>query len=220
MKRLFSPTVVARLVLVALVAFGSAFASISDSNVYAPPNYYTMQPPLNGGSYTDPVLGTSIKRITNALSAISADTGAALPWIENEYSTMSPFNLDNSRLLLVHVSYFGLYDGSGHFLRDLPIEVNASSQPRWSRRDANVFYYIRGNQLRQYNVSTSAISVVHTFSEYSSIDGKGESDICFDGDHFVFAGDNRYVFVYQIITGSKGPVFDTGGRGFDSIYIT
>ncbi|PYV07637.1 MAG: hypothetical protein DMG07_27975, partial [Acidobacteria bacterium] len=220
MKRLFSPTVVARLVLVALVAFGSAFASISDSNVYAPPNYYTMQPPLNGGSYTDPVFGTSIKRITNALSAISADTGAALPWIENEYSTMSPFNLDNSRLLLVHVSYFGLYDGSGHFLRDLPIEVNASSQPRWSRRDANVFYYIRGNQLRQYNVSTAAISVVHTFSEYGSITGNGESDICFDGDHFVLAGDGRYVFVYQISTDSKGSVFDTGGRGFDSLYIT
>src|SRR5436309_9632721 len=99
MKRLFSPTVVARLVLVALVAFGSAFASLSDSSVHTPPNYYTMQPPSNGGSYTDPVFGTSVKRITNTRTAISADSGGILPWIQQEYSTMSPFNLDNSRLL-------------------------------------------------------------------------------------------------------------------------
>ncbi|PYV07810.1 MAG: hypothetical protein DMG07_27530 [Acidobacteria bacterium] len=211
---------IVRFALAALVAFGSAFASTSDSNVYAPPDYYTMLPPLDGGSYTDPVFGTSIKRITNARAAISADSGTTLPWIEQEYSTMSPFNPNNTLLLLIHVSYFALYDGSGHFLRDLPREVNASSQPRWSRRVPYIFYYIRGNELRQYNVFTSAISVVHTFSEYSSIDGKGESDISFDGDHFVFAGDNRYVFVYQISTDSKVSTFDTGGRGFDSLYIT
>ena len=28
------------------------------------------------------------------------------------------------------------------------------------------------------------------------------------------------VFVYEISTDTKGPVFDTGGRGFDSLYIT
>ncbi len=48
----------------------------------------------------------------------------------------------------------------------------------------------------------------------------GESDISFDGDHFVFAGNGRYVFVYQISTATKGPVFDTGGRSFDSLYLT
>ena len=29
-----------------------------------------------------------------------------------------------------------------------------------------------------------------------------------------------YVFVYQISTNTKGPTFDTGGRAFDSLYIT
>ena len=74
--------------------------------------------------------------------------------------------------------------------------------------------------LKRYNVATDAISLVHAFSEYSSISGRGESDICFDGNHFVFAGNNRYVFVYEISTGTKGPVFDTGSRAFDSLYIT
>src|SRR6185503_814315 len=108
----------------------------------------------------------------------------------------------------------------GTYLRDLPLEVSAGSEPRWSRKDANVVYYVRGNQLKSCNVVSGATSVVRAFSEYSSISGKGESDISLDGDHFVFAGNNRYVFVYQISANRKYAVFDTGGRGFDSLYIT
>jgi hypothetical protein len=48
----------------------------------------------------------------------------------------------------------------------------------------------------------------------------GESDISYDGDHFVFAGDGRYVFTYRISAGAKSAAFDTGGRTFDSVYIT
>ena len=196
------------------------FAGVADSNTYVPSNYYAFQPPGVGGTYTDADFGTSIKRISNALGTPNKDQGGNLTFITDEYSTMTPFNRDNSRILLVHQSYFALYDGSGNLLKSLPLEIHAQSEPRWSRSDANVLYYNSGNQLKRYNVSTGATSAVHTFSEYSSITGKGESDICFDGNHFVFAGDNRYVFVYEISTDSKGPVFDTGGRGFDSLYIT
>src|SRR5438477_4144343 len=196
-------------------------AAVVDTNVHFPdPDYYNFRPPRVGGSYTDNAFGTSIKRITDALATPNAYAGGTLTFISGEYSTMTPFNRDNSRILLVHQSYFALYDGSGNLLKSLPLEIHAQSEPRWSRSDANVFYYVRGNQLKQYNVTTDVMSVVHTFSEYSSVTGKGESDICFDGNHFVFAGDNRYVFVYEISTDSKGPVFDTGGRGFDSLYIT
>ena len=77
-----------------------------------------------------------------------------------------------------------------------------------------------GNQLKSYNVATGVISVVHTFSEYSSISGNGEMDISLDGDHFVFAGNNEFIFVYQISTDQKFAVFDTGSQPFDSMYIT
>lgn len=80
---------------------------------------------------------------------------------------MSPFNADNTRLLLVHQSYFGLYDGQGSFISALPMEINSSSEPRWSRTNASVFDYVRDNQLKQYNVATGAVSVVHTFSGYT-----------------------------------------------------
>ena len=134
------------------------FAAVVDTNVHVPSPDYSYRPPAVGGSYTDNAFGTSVKRISDAL-------GAGVTFITGEYSTMTPFNKDNSRILLVHFSYFGLYDGSGNFLKNLSIEVNASSEPRWSRSDTNLFYYKYGNQLRQYNVATDAISLVHAFSE-------------------------------------------------------
>jgi hypothetical protein len=197
----------------------STQAYTTNINVYTPPDYLTFQPPAAGGSYTDPVFGSPIKRLSNAMKMTRADGGGAMPFVAPEYSTMSPFNQDNSRLLLVHFSYFGLYDGAGNFLRELP-SIDASAEPRWSRRDPNVFYYHNGNQLRAYNVGTNTSSTVHTFSQYSSISGMGESDISLDGDHFVLAGDRRYIFVYEISTDSIGPVLDANGHGFDSLYIT
>ena len=108
-----------------LMMAGPAFAAINDSNVYLPLGYRTMQPPASGSAYTDQAFGTNIKRITNALSTNNADIGGKLAWIVNEYSTASPFNNDNSRLILVHQSYFGLYDGNGNFLGNLPLEINS-----------------------------------------------------------------------------------------------
>jgi len=134
---------------------------------------------------------------------------------------MSPFNLDNSRLLLVHHSYFGVYDGQGSYLRDLPFDATASSEPRWSRRDPNLLYYIPvyGNSLKSFDVATGVSSVVRTFAEYSRISGRGESDICFDGDHFVLVGDDRDIFVYELSTDAKGPMLPVGGRAFDQVMI-
>jgi hypothetical protein len=211
------------LLLGMLMWLGSMAPSLAQSSaggVMLPPDYDTFQPPAVHGSYIDPVFGSTIKRISNGLATPDADHGGYLPWITNEYSTMTPFNSDNSRILLVHQSYFGLYDGTGLYIRDLPLEINASSEPRWSRNDNHTIYYVHGNQLKTYDISSGVMDVVHTFSEYSAISGMGESDISFDGDHFVFAGDRRYVFVYRISAGTKSPTFDTGGHAFDSLNIT
>src|SRR5262249_31251680 len=130
---------------------------------------------------------------------------------------------DNTRLILIHLSYFGLYDGAGNYVTNLPLEINASAEPRWSRRDPNVLYYLHGNQIKQYNVADAPLntaSVVHTFSEYSAVSGKGKSDISFDGDHFVLVGDGRSVFIYELSSDSKSSVFDSGGISFNSVAIT
>jgi len=202
-------------------SLAQVFAQSTAGGLAIPPNYDTFQPPVAGGTYVDPVFGSTIQRVSNALNTPDTADGGNLTWIENEYATMSAFNSDNSRFILLHQSYFGLYNGaSGVYMNDLPFEISASSEPRWSRRDNVTIYYHSGNQLKSYNISTGGIGVVHTFSEYSSISGNGEMDISLDGDHFVFVGDNKFVFVYQISTDTKYTAFDAGSRSFDSVYIT
>jgi hypothetical protein len=213
-----------RTTLLAAAAMASsalaALAYLNDAAVHAPPNYYSFTPPGVGGIYNDPVFGTSIKRLSNAPSMPNHAGYGNLSLVTAEYSTMSPFNKDNSRLILQHDSYFALYSGTGQYIKDLPFEVHASAEPRWSRSDPSLLYFVNGNTLKRLNVQSGASSVVRAFPEYGAVSGHGESDISFDGNHFVLAGDDRYVFVYEISTNSKGPVLDTAGNAFDSLYIT
>ena len=220
MKTLSFRVILVSLFLLSIGSVAPALAQLTGTGIEPAPNYDTFVPPPVGGSYVDPVFGSTIKRVSNALGTPNADGGGYLTWIEDEYSAANAFNNDNSKFILVHQSYFALYDGSGFYLHDLPFEINSSSEPRWSRKDNVTLYYHSGNMLKSYNISTGGISVVHTFSEYSSISGNGEMDISLDGDHFVYSGNGRYIFVYQISTDAKFPVFDTAGRGFDSVYIT
>jgi hypothetical protein len=130
-------------------------------------------------------------------------------WVGVEYSSINPWNCDNSRLLLIRRDHFGLYDGDGSFLKDLPIA--ASEEPRWSRSDPNQLFFIQGYALISYDIAKDFLTPVHGFTEYTSISGKGESDLSVDGHHVVFAGIKpdgaSEVFVFNLADTSKGPVF-------------
>ncbi len=204
------------------VAISSVSAGqVLDSSVRVPPAYDSFLPPAVGGSYADPVFSSSIKRLSSATTQFDEAMGTGyIPLVSPEYSTMTPFNQDNSRLLLQHFSYFGLYDPKRGFIKNLPFDVSASSEPRWSRTEPSILYFHSGNALKRLNVSTNAITVLHVFSEYADISGAGESDICFDGDHLVLAGDRREIFVYELSSGTKGPVLETNGQTYDSLYMT
>jgi hypothetical protein len=202
------------------VAVLAAGTSSSSSAALAPPSYDSFEPPAKGSSYPDPIFGTMVKRLSDAMTMTDNAGRGGLTTISTEYSTASPFNADNSRLILQHNSYFGLYDGNGNYQRDLPFDVNVSTEPRWSRTDPDVLYFVSGNRLNKLAVGSGAISVLHTFTEYSSINGKGESDISQDGDHFVFAGDGRHVFVYEISSGRKSQAIDLAGHAFNNLYIS
>jgi hypothetical protein len=206
----------------ATAAETAALAQLTATGIETPPNYNSFTPSTVGGTFVDPVFGSTIKRVSDALHTPNSSAGSGtLTWIEAEYSTAAAFNSDNSNFILVHESYFGLYDGAtGTYLRDLPFEINSSSEPRWSRKDNMTLYYHAGNMFKSYNVGSGAIQIVHTFSEYSSIGGNGEMDISYDGDHFVLVGDNREIFVYQIGNDKKYQAYNTNGMGFDSVYIT
>lgn len=177
--------------------------------------------PRPGSNYIDPIFGTSVRRLSNA-SAMpdNADTGR-LAYVTPEYPTVSPFNADNGRLLLQHFSYFALYDGEGRYLKDLPFEIHASSEPRWSRHDPAIFYYLSGNELKSYNVNEDRARTLHEFSEYERISGMGEADISHDGRHRVLIGDDQEIFVFSLTEGRKSEVLRVPDTGMvDNLHIT
>ena len=220
MSKIFRRSLVFSSTLLALSGIGVLAATTTSSTAsLAPPDYATFRPPQSGGTYMDPTFDTSVKRVSDAMNMTDNAGSGGLTTISTEYSTASPFNRDNTRLILQHNSYFGLYDGNGTYLKDLPFAVNVSTEPRWSRTDPNILFYVKGNSLMRLDVASGTPSVVRTFSEYGSINGQGESDISHDGDHFVFAGDNRHIFVYEISTGAKGQTLDAGGHAFNQLYI-
>ncbi|MGE0454786.1 MAG: hypothetical protein AB7O37_10230 [Vicinamibacteria bacterium] len=213
-------------IVVALFVAGAAAAraQVVSPDVVPPPEYESFRPPVAGAAYRDPAFGSRIVRVSDALDAWNAADEGTLTAIVHEYATMRPFNSDASRLLLIHQSYFALYDGSGRFLRDLPPgEFHARSEPRWSRSDPDLLYYVNGNRLKSYDVASATARVVAEFNEYAEVSGHGESDLSADGRHLVLAGDGRYVFVAELRadgSASRGPVLDTGGRGFDQLQVT
>ena len=114
---------VTSLLLLTLIAASPAFGQLTDTAPHVPPDYNGFQPPARGQSYTDPVFGTSIQRLSDAVSSPNNADGGNLTWVMNEYSTMTAFNADRSRFILQHDSYFGLYDGNGNHLGDLPWDL-------------------------------------------------------------------------------------------------
>lgn len=164
------------------------------------------------------------KRITDARAAGLGSIGV-------EYSSMCPFNSDNTRLILMHSQgYVGLYDGEGKFIRVLAPPIAASSEPRWSRKNPDLFYFVNGNELWSEQPSNGSRKLIHTFPEYvrftsdhrHGVHGRGESDISEDDDHFVFAGIKpggaTEVFVFQISTRAKGRVFQQD-KSFDGLKL-
>lgn len=198
----------------------------TDKLIHPPPKYSgpgAFVPPGAGKVFEDLAFGTKVRRMSaSRRMPNNADGTGHLQFIATEYSTVSPFNCDNTRLILQHQSYFGLYStGPGSkYLGDLPFVVDASAEPRWSRTEPKLLYYLGGNDLWWLNTANGARGPVRAFPEYQRISGKGEADISQDGDHFVLCGDDREVFVYQISTDKKGPAWRVEGFALDSLYMT
>jgi hypothetical protein len=201
-------------------------------------SYTTFTPPAKGGSYVEPVLvgqggvGCTIRRMTDSLADFNDP-------VHHEYSSMRPFNMHNTMLLLMREDgHFYVIDRNGSVIvpPDPPGNIfefsGTGSEPRWSRQGPNVLYYHIGNQLKTTTVPTcpGCISVVHTFTEYGSITiGGGESDLSDDGDHFVIVGTKldaqgdilyQEAFLYTISTNTKGQVMNFGTRGYDYFDVT
>jgi hypothetical protein len=193
-----------------------------DGSIHIPTDWATFVPPAKGLSYVDPTFGCTVTRITDASKDIW--TGSFYLSLTHGYSTVSPFNANDTYLLLT--------DGFGRrYVTDLQgnVLVPISSMPTgyndgwflWDATDPSVFYYTTGNSMMKGTINGSSVAnaTVHQFTEYAAINFMDETDVSQDGTHVVvIGGDNsgsspENVFVYDFVANTKGPVYTTSCRG-------
>lgn len=117
--------------------------------------------PAPGAAFVDPQFGTTIRRITNA-------EGRGLQYVKTLYSTVSAWNADESRLLLLRAGYIHeLYDGKSYtFIRTVD-DINPADgeQVYWDTQDPQVLYYAdpTARVFVKYNVETKIKTVLRDF---------------------------------------------------------
>ncbi|MDO6461756.1 hypothetical protein Q4485_13680 [Granulosicoccaceae sp. 1_MG-2023] len=123
-----------------------------------------MDKPAYMETYTDPVFGSAVTRITNAKS------GGV---VKTMYNTVQAWNIDESYLVLYHTGTEGaahhLYDGRTYeHIRKLDIVVSDLEEVFWDPQSANHLFYIQKypvtdayyDTLVRYNVETGEKQVV------------------------------------------------------------
>jgi hypothetical protein len=186
------PRLTATFVVVCLVAIHLVpAAAFQEAAVLVPPEYESLTPPPPGGSYEDPVFGTTIKRLTDATRI---PIGGYVP----VYSQHSAFNLDDTYLVLAHNSGGSLllFDGNGTFLRLLD-EAGVADEARWSRVNPHWLYYHAGNRIRRLDVATGqSVDIGAPFSGGITF-GNGQGDVS-DNERIVVVRSNRHVSIYDL----------------------
>lgn len=183
----------------------------------------TVSVPAKGQTYTDPIFGCKIKR----LSDVAKEGGG---YISHLYSSVSPFN-SNSTYILVgrNDGIMQIRDLNGNIVRDNLHHhgILPTGDAVWSRKDPNVIYYhpVGGNTLRSYNVQTNTATTLYAFTGYTKVSfGIGEGDISWDGDHLAVIGDNKWGFIHTISAKTNTKAVDlvaaAGGVSLNNIDIT
>lgn len=166
----------------------------ADGGVYVPESYLSFIPPSVGGSYNDSSFGTRVTRLSE---------GGAY----HEYATITPFNSDESLVLLQLSTGYWVVNREGTVVRsaaDLGLEAGARA--KWSHAEPFRLYYYEANRLMALDVSSLQRDVVFTFGQFRSVsDAGGASDLSEDGDHLLVLGDNRFLGVFEISTRRFGP---------------
>lgn len=200
---------------------------MTGEEVYLPPDHAagfgTPYPPAKGESYVDPVFGTSIWRVTDAL----AD---GYEFITAEYSNGQHFNADETLLRLVGQLPTGGYhvlfvEPTPPFTVERVAAGLASSNPSdfyWHPSDPDTLYHIAYEDFMVYDLASGESRVLHHFEEYGSITGAGEAQMSLDGDRIALLGtelgsfEPLELFVYELSTDSKIAAMPIP-PGFDSV---
>jgi uncharacterized protein (TIGR03437 family) len=188
------------------------YGVVDQGQLKLPDNYTSWTPPALGATFSDGAYGTTIRRISNGLSQFNEG-------VHHEYETISPFNRNNTRLLL-------LREGGSFFVADLngnivisetELALGKQPEPRWSTTDANVFFYHQDNNLFRYDLATKQRTTLRTFTQYDSIAfGYNNGELSDDGDNLLILGrkgSQAFLGVYRISNNTLGTTLETTNLG-------
>ncbi len=156
---------------------------LSDTAYHAQPA--VVLPPL-GGSYVDPVFGTTVRRIS---ATRSPTAGHSYPGTVPEYSKVQAWNCDDTRLLLrgTDASWY-LYDGqtlSGRTATKLPA---GDIEPRWSPTNPGCIIYMLDDAIYKYSVSSGRSYRIAYFKGLGPLSSGAEQELPRDGRYIAVHG--------------------------------
>ena len=123
--------------------------------------------PAKGEAFKDPVFGTRVMRITDAIKDFDSEVAKPM------YSTIPAWNIDESRLVLfIKDKGHALFDGRSYqFIRMLDVDPADIEQLYWDAKDPDLLWFnyvwemsgVSMRQLTQYRVSTRQKTVVYDY---------------------------------------------------------
>jgi hypothetical protein len=153
--------------------------------------------PALGRTVQDPEFGTTIRRITDV-----GGTGVIKPL----YSPTQAWNADETYMVLYRVGHGHLlYNGKTYqYLRDLNIRPPDIEQVYWSTTDADILYWIDGNVLKRYHVSSDTNDAIHTISNCSGqVRADSHAWTSWDSKYLgLYCDDTDTAFIYRLDTGA------------------
>lgn len=158
-----------------------------DGLIHVPPLYTLLTAPSDiGQTLVDPQYGCTIVRLTNFGEFQAGQAN------HHNYSTITPFNADSSKvMLLLDNGSAVIVDIQGNVV--VPVDnmpnMNTVNAP-WDPSNPVVFYFTNSNQFLKGTISggTVTTTVLHTFTDYISVEAPDQEDLSDDGCKYWVVG--------------------------------
>ena len=197
-RRLQASWIVRLFVVLALLEAGSShlYAAITDNGIHPPPTtgpyaYNTFSPgaagfPALGGTYVDPVFGTTIRRLTDIGANRGEDDSYAHNWC-NANGTYCFYTGRSKSPVSILNSTTGAVAYSGQ-----PIGV-ATYEIFWHPTDPDKYFYWSGSSLRRRNLSAQTDTTMKTFPATLQTNGGSLNTVDRTGRYFTvrYGGTNK-----------------------------
>ncbi|MFH1197476.1 MAG: T9SS type A sorting domain-containing protein [bacterium] len=131
--------------------------------------------------YTDPIFGTNVIRITDALNFPT-------PGFFPQYSKRQAWNADESRMLLFSDDGRSfLFDGNSYsYIKELP--GLWGEDIFWHPTNPQQIIFASDNVLSTYDIESGQITQLREFPEYTWINTRGEGNLSRDAKYYAFVG--------------------------------